>query len=120
MPAGVPASLTEEAVNLIEEKALELVAELDAELAEMKAAGDSSISSDKAVDNVLTIIGGTAPKGGPGGGQRARRSSPRAGARHGRAPLLLHFPHLLEAHRSLDMAHDAGLKSTVTAVVAIT
>ena len=71
MPAGVPASLTEEAVNLIEEKALELVAELDAELAEMKAAGDSSISSDKAVDNVLTIIGGTAPKGGPGGGQRS-------------------------------------------------
>jgi multidrug efflux pump subunit AcrB len=71
MPAGVPASLTEEAVNLIEAKALELVAELDAELAEMKAAGDSSISSDRAVDNVLTIIGGTAPKGGPGGGQRS-------------------------------------------------
>jgi len=75
MPAGVPASLTEEAVNLIEAKALELVAELDAELAEMKAAGDSSISSDKAVESVLTIIGGTAPKGGPGGGQRSAGSS---------------------------------------------
>lgn len=70
MPAGVPAAVTEEAVNIIEEKALELVAELDEELALLKESGMAPDSAVSAVDSVLTIIGSTAPKGGPGGGGR--------------------------------------------------
>ena len=71
MPAGVPASLTQEAIGVIEAKAIELAAELDIELNELKAAGDSSIVAENVVENVLTIVGGSAPKGGPGGGQRS-------------------------------------------------
>ena len=43
MPAGVPASLTQEAIGVIEAKAIELAAELDIELNELKAAGDLSL-----------------------------------------------------------------------------
>ena len=71
MPAGVPASLTQEAVAVIESKALELAAELDAELDMLKVSGDSSIVAENVIENVLTIVGGSAPKGGPGGGQRS-------------------------------------------------
>ena len=71
MPAGVPASLTQEAVAVIESKALELAAELDAELDGLKVSGDSSIVAENVIENVLTIVGGSAPKGGPGGGQRS-------------------------------------------------
>lgn len=75
MPAGVPASLTEDAVNIIEAKALELAAELDEELLELKARGVAPEVTENVVDSVLTIVGGTAPKGGPGGGQRSAGSS---------------------------------------------
>ncbi|MGB1666464.1 MAG: efflux RND transporter permease subunit [Pseudohongiellaceae bacterium] len=75
MPAGVPAYLTEQAADLIEEKALELRAELDEELVGLKAAGVAPAETESIVDSVLTIIGGTAPKGGPGGGQRSAGSS---------------------------------------------
>ena len=75
MPAGVPVYLTEQAADLIEEKALELKAELDEELLALKAAGAAPAETEGVVDSVLTIIGGTAPKGGPGGGQRSAGSS---------------------------------------------
>ena len=75
MPAGVPAYLSEQAAELIEEKALELKAELDQELVSLKAAGAAPAETDTVVDSVLTIIGGTAPRGGPGGGQRSAGSS---------------------------------------------
>ena len=67
--------LTEQAADLIEEKALELRAELDEELLALKAAGAAPAETEGVVDSVLTIIGGTAPKGGPGGGQRSAGSS---------------------------------------------
>jgi len=75
MPAGVPAYLTEQAADLIEEKALELRAELDQELVGLKASGVAPDATEGVVDSVLTIIGGTAPRGGPGGGQRSAGSS---------------------------------------------
>ena len=75
MPAGVPAALTEEAANRLEEKALELSAELDQELKELQSIGAAPASTEKVVESVLTIIGGTSPKGGPGGGQRTAGSS---------------------------------------------
>ncbi len=75
MPAGVPASLTEEAIGVIEDAALELVAELDRELVELKARGIAPETTEAVVDSVLTIVGGTAPRGGPGGGQRNAGSS---------------------------------------------
>ena len=75
MPAGVPEAVTQEAVSIIEAKALELVAELDEELAVLKDSGMAPESARSAVESVLTIIGGTAPKGGPGGSQRSAGSS---------------------------------------------
>ncbi len=75
MPAGVPAALTQDAVDVIEDAALELVAELDDELVELKARGMASETTEAVVDSVLTIVGGTAPRGGPGGGQRNAGSS---------------------------------------------
>ncbi len=68
MPPGVPARVTEDAVGMIEERALELVAELEQELVGLKASGVAPASTDRVVDSVLTIIGGRAPRGGPGGG----------------------------------------------------
>ena len=75
MPAGVPEVVTQEAVAVIESKALELVAELDEELNALKANGMAPESAESAVESVLTIIGGTAPKGGPGGSGRTAGSS---------------------------------------------
>ncbi len=68
MPIGVPGYITEEAVGLLEEKALELKAELDLELVDLKAAGLAPASTESIVDSILTIVGGQAPRGGPGGG----------------------------------------------------
>lgn len=75
MPAGVPASLTQDAIDVIESAALELVAELDDELVQLKASGRAPETTEAVVDSVLTIVGGTAPRGGPGGGQRNAGSS---------------------------------------------
>ena len=75
MPAGVPAYLTEQAAEHIEKKALELRTELEEELVALKASGAAPAETESIVDSVLTIIGGTAPKGGPGGGQRSAGSS---------------------------------------------
>lgn len=75
MPAGVPASLTQDAIDVIEDAALEIVAELEDELVELKARGIAPEETEAVVDSVLTIVGGTAPRGGPGGGQRSAGSS---------------------------------------------
>lgn len=66
MPVGSPASITERAVNRIEEKALELEAELNAELAQLQAEGIAPQSTEAAVESILTIVGGRAPRDGPG------------------------------------------------------
>ncbi len=65
MPVGVPGNVTEEAVGILQEKAIELAAELDAELEELQAIGRAPQSTERAVDSILTIIGGQAPRGGP-------------------------------------------------------
>ena len=65
MPPGVPGQVTEDAVAIIEAKAIEVVAELEAELVELKARGDAPESTESVVKSVLTIIGGRAPREGP-------------------------------------------------------
>ena len=68
MPVGVPGYITENAVEILEEKAIELTQELEAELVDLKEQGLAPASTARVVDSVLTIIGGRAPRGGPGGG----------------------------------------------------
>ena len=66
MPVGVPGYITEEAIDILEAKAIELTAELERELIDMKASGVAPESTERVVDSVLTVIGGRAPRGGPG------------------------------------------------------
>ena len=66
MPPGVPAHVTEQAVAIIEEKAIEIAVELEEQLVVMKANGEVPQSTERVVDSILTIIGGQAPRGGPG------------------------------------------------------
>ncbi|MFT4815916.1 MAG: multidrug efflux pump subunit AcrB [Pseudohongiellaceae bacterium] len=68
MPVGVPGYITEDAISIIEDKALELSAELEEELTALKASGAAPESTQSVVASVLTIVGGRAPRGGPGGG----------------------------------------------------
>ena len=75
MPPGVPAQVTQEAVGIIEAKALEIVDELEAELVDLKATGRAPQTTDRIVDSVLTIIGGSAPRGGPAGVGRPNAGS---------------------------------------------
>lgn len=75
MPVGVPGYITEDAVNLLEEKALELKAELDLELVELKSAGLAPESTESVIESILTVIGGQAPRGGPGRGGAGAGSS---------------------------------------------
>lgn len=65
MPVGSPGHVTERTVQILENKAQELRAELEAELDQMQANGRAPQSTERVVDSVLTIIGGRAPKGGP-------------------------------------------------------
>jgi multidrug efflux pump subunit AcrB len=65
MPAGVPGHITEDAVSILQDKAIELAAELDVELEELKASGQAPQSTERVIDSILTIIGGRAPRGGP-------------------------------------------------------
>lgn len=65
MPVGSPGHVTERTVNILEQKAQELRAELERELDEMQANGNAPQATDHVVDSILTIIGGRAPKGGP-------------------------------------------------------
>ena len=75
MPVGVPGYITEDAISILEEKALELTAELDEELIALKASGAAPESTERVVASVLTIIGGRAPRGGPGGPGRGNAGS---------------------------------------------
>ena len=61
MPVGVPGYVTEESISIVEEAALELVTELEAEFVGQPAGPNRQ----SVVDSVLTIIGGKAPRGGP-------------------------------------------------------
>ena len=65
MPPGVPAHVTEQAVAIIEEKAIEIAVELEEQLVVMKANGEVPQSTERVVDSILTIIGGQAPRDGP-------------------------------------------------------
>lgn len=65
MPEGVAVSITEQAVQKLERAAFELSAELDRELQELKAAGLAPESTERVVDNILTVIGQRAARGGP-------------------------------------------------------
>ncbi len=75
MPVGVPSNITEDAISILEEKALELSAELQEELVGLKSSGMAPEDTESVVDSVLTIIGGRAPRGGPGGSSRNAGSS---------------------------------------------
>ena len=75
MPAGAPVALTRDAIGVIETAALELAAELDQEQLALQAGGAAPRTSKRVVENVLTVVGGTAARGGPGGGQRNAGSS---------------------------------------------
>lgn len=67
MPVGSPVSVTERAINRLEEKALELEVELNQQLPELKASGIAPESTEAVVQSILTIVGGRAPRDGPGG-----------------------------------------------------
>lgn len=76
MPAGVPGEVTEGAVRILESAAIELAAELQVEFEQLQANGQAPADSESVVDSILTIIGGRAPRGGPGGsGQGSSGSS---------------------------------------------
>ncbi|PCI75718.1 MAG: cobalt-zinc-cadmium resistance protein [SAR86 cluster bacterium] len=75
MPVGVPGYITEEAVAILEEKAIELSAELEEELIGLKAGGMAPAETESVVDSILTIIGGRAPREGPGNPGRNAGSS---------------------------------------------
>lgn len=68
MPAGTPVHITEDAIEILEDKAFELATELDQELLLLKETGMAPAATERVVDSVLTIIGGRAPRGGPGSG----------------------------------------------------
>jgi multidrug efflux pump subunit AcrB len=65
MPEGVAVRITENAVEKLENAALELARELDRELVELKAAGLAPATTERVVDNILTVIGQRAARGGP-------------------------------------------------------
>jgi len=75
MPVGVPPQLTADAITLVEEKAIELADELEQEMQELRLSGAVAADALPPVTSILTIIGGTAPRGGPGGGGRSAGSS---------------------------------------------
>jgi len=66
MPLGVPIAVTEQAVQQLESAAIEVAAEYDEILADLKASGDAPEHAVRVVDTVLTIVGGSAPREGPG------------------------------------------------------
>jgi multidrug efflux pump subunit AcrB len=65
MPEGVAVSITEQAVDKLEQAALELSSELDQELVDLKASGKAPATTERIVDNILTVIGQRAARGGP-------------------------------------------------------
>lgn len=75
MPVGVPGYITEDAISILEDKALELSAELEEELLGLKASGAAPESTERVVSSILTIIGGRAPRGGPASPGRGNAGS---------------------------------------------
>ncbi len=65
MPEGVAVEVTERALARIEDAALELTAELDAELAQRIESGETSSSLTSIVENILTTLGARVNRGGP-------------------------------------------------------
>ncbi|MEZ5490945.1 MAG: efflux RND transporter permease subunit [Gammaproteobacteria bacterium] len=65
MPEGVAVDITEDAARQLERAAIELAAELDEELVALKASGIAPATTERVVDNVLTVIGQRAARGGP-------------------------------------------------------
>ncbi len=65
MPEGIAGNLTEEAINQMEQAALELSAELNEELVALKASGDAPESTERVVSSILTVVGQNAARGGP-------------------------------------------------------
>ncbi len=65
MPEGVSVEVTERALARIENAALELTAELDAELAQRVDNGEVSTSLTSIVENILTTLGARVNRGGP-------------------------------------------------------
>ena len=80
MPVGVPGSITEDAIAILETAAVELKAELEEELVGLKASGMAPQSTEEAVDSILTIVGGRAPREGPGRAQGGGGGSANAGS----------------------------------------
>ncbi|MEX2132213.1 MAG: efflux RND transporter permease subunit [Pseudohongiellaceae bacterium] len=69
MPDGVAPGITQEAVDRIEAAAIELAAELNRDLPALKQSGLAPESTERIVDNILTIIGQQAARGGPATGR---------------------------------------------------
>lgn len=66
MPPGVPGYITEDAIAVVEKAAIQVAAELELTLVDLKASGAAPESTTSIVDSILTIIGGRAARGGPG------------------------------------------------------
>jgi len=65
MPEGVAVAITEDAAGKLEQAAMELSRELDEELVALKASGKAPATTERVVDNILTVIGQRAARGGP-------------------------------------------------------
>lgn len=76
MPPGVPVQVTQDAISRVEAAAIELTEEVEAELDLLQEQGDAPRSTESAVYNIMTIVGGRAPRGGPG----SAGSAPSTGA----------------------------------------
>ena len=76
MPPGVPVQVTQDAINRVEAAAIELAGEVEAELELLQEQGDAPRATESAVYNIMTIVGGRAPRGGPG----SAGSAPSVGA----------------------------------------
>ena len=76
MPPGVPVQVTQNAINQVEDAAIELAEEVEAEFRLLQEQGVAPSSTELAVNNIMTIVGGRAPRGGPGTGG----SAPTAGS----------------------------------------
>lgn len=77
MPEGVAVGITEEALQRLEEAAIELTRELDEELAAKIASGDAPATPGHVVERSLTTLGARINRGGGPGGAR-----PSAGGSH--------------------------------------
>ena len=68
MPPGVPVQVTQDAIGRVEAAAIELAAEVEAELDLLQEQGDAPRSTESAVNNIMTIVAARRT------GQRRQRS----------------------------------------------